>query len=233
MDGHYCGHNDIIDSLRKDVFRTMIAGRPQTVSRWAMNLISDDLRNEANATEAELKAQFDKVHGGATIRSADKSIVPSQDLLRDDGTSRPIVAVRIFHGGPQQVINNIAYYFHYGFMMCNLAQDVHLEEGVYGYVDIESALSKLDLQNPAHRTKCIGLIEGYLRYRHEDKVSLNPRSTKLIAVFHPGIQKFTYFLPWVQKIHWHYGCHPTSWEHPPDGLDSYRTSMAARCLRRL
>ena len=70
-------------------------------------------------------------------------------------------------------------------MMCNLAQDVHLEEGVYGYVDIEAALSKLDYRNPFDRTKCIGLIEGYLKYRHEDKVSLNPRSTKLIAVFSP------------------------------------------------
>ena len=150
-----------------------------------MNMISEDLRNEVNANEADLRAQFDKVHGGATIKSGDKSIVPSQDLLRDDGTSRPIVAVRIFHGGAQQVVNNIAYYFHYGFMMCNLMQDVHLEEGVYGYIDIETALSKLDHKNPADLTKCIGLIEGYLRYRHEDKVSLNPRSTKLIAVFSP------------------------------------------------
>ena len=29
------------------------------------------------------------------------------------------------------------------------------------------------------------LIEGYLNRRHDDKVSLNPRSTKLIAVFSP------------------------------------------------
>ena len=87
--------------------------------------------------------------------------------------------------GAQQVVNDIAYYFHYAFMRCNLAQDVHLEEGVYAYVDIDSALKKLDRNNPTDRTKCIGIIEGYLKYKHEDKVSLNPRSTKLIAVFSP------------------------------------------------
>ena len=69
--------------------------------------------------------------------------------------------------------------------MCNLAQDVHLEEGVYAYIDIETALSKLDRTSPSDRTKCIGIVEGYLKFRHEDKVSLNPRSTKLIAVFSP------------------------------------------------
>ena len=95
------------------------------------------------------------------------------------------MAVRIFHGGAQQVANNIAYYFHYGFLPCNFMQDVHLEEGVYGYVDIDAALSKLDYRNALDRTKCIGLIEGYLHRRHDDKVSLNPRSTKLIAVFSP------------------------------------------------
>ena len=76
-------------------------------------------------------------------------------------------------------------------MRCNLAQDVHLEEGVYAYVDIESAMKKLDRTNPTDRTKCIGIVEGYLKYRHDDKISLNPRSTKLIAVFSP----------WDEEIH--------------------------------
>ena len=56
---------------------------------------------------------------------------------------------------------------------------------MYAYVDIETASSKIDLSSATDRTKCIGLIEGYLRFRHEDKVSFNPRSTKLIAVFSP------------------------------------------------
>ena len=75
-DGVYCGHNDIIKALKQDVFRTMIAGRPQTVSRWAMNMISEDLRNDDNANEADLRAQFDKVHGGATIKSGIKLLFP-------------------------------------------------------------------------------------------------------------------------------------------------------------
>ena len=191
----------------------MIAGRMQKVSRWAMNVINPNLRNPANSTDADLRAQFEKIHGNATIRSGDRSITPSTELLRSDGTYKPIVAVRIFHGGAQQVVNNVAYYFHYGFMMCNLAQDVHLEEGVYGYVDIETALSKLDLSIPTDRTKCIGIIEGYLRYRHEDKVSLNPRSTKLIAVFPHGIRRFTCPSRLVRKMHWHSAYHPISWGH--------------------
>ena len=183
--GWYCGHNNILKVLQEDTFEAMIEGRVRKVSRWALNNIDPDLRNQANLAKADLLAQFDKNHGNATLKSGNVSTTPSTDLCNSDGTQRPIIAVRIFHGGAQQVVNDIAYYFHYAFMKCNLAQDVHLEEGVYAYIDIDTALNKLDRNNPTDRTKCIGIIEGYLKFRHDDKVSLNPRSTKLIAVFSP------------------------------------------------
>ena len=41
------------------------------------------------------------------------------------------------------------------------------------------------------RTKCLGIIEGYLHYKHNDKMSLKARSTKLIAIF----------APWDEEIH--------------------------------
>ena len=124
-EGYYCGHNSIRESLQKDTFDAMIGGRIRKVSRWALNTVSPDLRNQRNLAKAELKAQFDKNHGGATLKSNKLSITPSTALCKEDATQRPIIAVRIYHGGSQQVVNDIAYYFHYALMRCNLAQDVH------------------------------------------------------------------------------------------------------------
>ena len=138
-DGLYCGHNSIRKTLLQDMFDAMIEGRVYKVSRWVMNAIDPDLRNQANLIKAEVHAQFDKTHGAATLRSGSLSTTPAEDLNNYDGTHRPIIGVRIFHGGAQQVVNDIAYHFCYGFMRCNLAQDAHLEEGVYAYVDIETA----------------------------------------------------------------------------------------------
>merc|ERR1711867_228584 len=182
--------------------------------------------------QADFNAQYDKTHGTATIRSASCVTVPSVDFTRANGEARPIVAVRIFNGGPQQVVNNLAYYYHYGYMHCNLMQDVHLEEGVYGYVDIEAALSKLDYRIPFHRTKCIGLIEGYLHRRHDDKVSLNPRSTKLVAVFSPWDEKIQ--LPFVlgaedalaMRLPPHQLGAPTRWFRQLSNIDGSLTSKA-------
>merc|ERR1711989_277685 len=189
--GQYCGHNSIRKTLLQDMFDAVIENRVYKVSRWVMNVIEPDLRNQANLIKAEGHAQFDKTHGAATLRSGPLSTTPAEDLNNYDGTHRPIIGVRFFHGGAQQVVNDIAYYFCYGFMRCNLSQDAHLEEGIYAYADIEAALSKLDYNLPTDRSKCIGIVEGYLSKRHEDKISLNPRSTKLIAVFPPGTLRFT------------------------------------------
>ena len=76
-------------------------------------------------------------------------------------------------------------------MRCNLAQDVHLQEGVYAYIDVQAALSKIDRTKAEDRRKCIAIVEGYLKYRNDDKLSLNARSTKLIATFSP----------WDEAIH--------------------------------
>ena len=138
----------------------------------------------------ELRGQRDKRHGEATIQGRVNK-TPSTLPFRKDGSQQPIIGVRVYHGGAQQVMNEIAYYFHYGCMRCNIAQDVHLQEGVYAYVDIDSAMKKIDKTNPTDRTKCIGIVEGYLKHRHDDKISLNPRSTKLLAVFSP----------WDEEIH--------------------------------
>ena len=116
-------------------------------------------------------------------------------------------------------------------MRCNLAQDKHLNEGVYAYVDIDSAFKKLDRTNPTDRTKCIGIIEGYLKHRHDDKISLNPRSTRLIAVFSP----------WDEEIHlpFELGAEDAmAFRLPPHqlgdhsgGLDSSGALMAGTAIR--
>ena len=98
---------------------------------------------------------------------------------------RPIIGIRVFHGGASAVVNNVAYYNYYGYIRCNLAQDRHLNEGVYAYVDIDSALSKINQSVTFDRTKCLGVVEGYLKHKHDDKLCLDSRSCKLIAVFSP------------------------------------------------
>ena len=184
-DGHYCGHNSIIEALGKDLFYALIEGEFQKVSRWALNTVDPGLRNQKMLKEADKQAQFAKTHRGATIKSGEISITPSKDLVKTSKYHRPIIAVRVFHGGAQAVINNVAYYFYYGYVRCNLAQDKHLEEGVYAYVDIDSALSKIDQDSTIDRTKCLGIVEGYLKHKHENKVCLDSRSCRLIAVFSP------------------------------------------------
>ena len=64
--------------------------------------------------------------------------------LKETPHDIPILAVRVYHGGPSSVLVNLAYYYHYGFHRCNLAQDTELEEGVYAYVDIETALFRIN-----------------------------------------------------------------------------------------
>ena len=66
---------------------------------------------------------------------------------------------------------NLAYYYHYGYHRCNLAQDSELEEGVYAYVDIESALRNIDKSKAKDRTICLGLVAGYLKHTQNKKRS--------------------------------------------------------------
>ena len=103
-DGCYCGHNSIRKAFLEDTFETMIAGRVHKVPRWALNTINPDLRNQANLAEANLRAQFDKVHGNATLKSGNMSTTPATDFINRDGTQTPIIAVRVYHGGAQQVM---------------------------------------------------------------------------------------------------------------------------------
>ena len=188
-DGWYGGH-PIHETLLKQEFKTMINGEQQMVCRWAAMFIDENLRNAHNLIKAEERAQSDMKHSSAHI-VAKYSIQPCTLSYRKDGKQRPIIGVRVFHGGPQQAINEYVYYIHHGFMRCNIAQDSHLQEGVYAWNDIVPALKGIELNKAADRTKCIGIIEGYLSRRHEDKLSLNPRSTKLLAIF----------APWDEEIH--------------------------------
>ena len=88
-------------------------------------------------------AQFARVHCGATISSGDKphelKTVPAKELAIDDRHHRPVIGVRVFHGGSSAVLVHLAYFYHYGYVRCNLSQDSELEDGVYDYVDINTA----------------------------------------------------------------------------------------------
>ena len=91
---------------------------------------------------------------------------------------------------------NLAYYYHYGYHRCNLAQDSELKDGVYAYVDIEDALKNIDKTKAKDRTMCIGLVSGYLKHKQNKKgrMSLDSRSCKLLAIFHHGVREFLHHL---------------------------------------
>ena len=112
-DGWYGGH-PINETLLKQQFDTIINGEQHKVCRWAVMYIDENLRNSTNLTKAELKAQNDMKHGPAHIQ-AKFSIQPNTLGFRPDGTQKPIIGIRVFHGGPQQAINEYVYYIHHGF----------------------------------------------------------------------------------------------------------------------
>ena len=168
-----------------------IDSKKYKVSRWALIDVDDDLRNKKNIAEAELKAQNDKVHGRATIKSALKTQTPSDFPCNPDGVQRPIVGIRAFHGGPQQAVNEYVYQAHYGYMHCNMAQDCNWHEGIYCWNDIQAALASITREGSSERSKCIGIVEGWLNYKDGNKMSLKSLSTQLIAIF----------APWDEEIH--------------------------------
>ena len=124
-DGEYCGHNSIIDALNNDTFDAPIEGKVQVVSRWALNVIDPELRNNDMCLTTDRHAQFAKTHRGATITSGHKTSFPSTELCLKKKYHRPIIGISVFHGGASAVVNNVAYCLYYGYMRCNLAQDKH------------------------------------------------------------------------------------------------------------
>ena len=185
------GGKNIVEYLREDKFEIqltvdVIETLKTRVSRWALIDVHDHLISITSRGDAEIKAQNDKVHGFATIKTPFGSTTPSDFDRNEDGIQDPIIGIRVFHGGPQQAINEYAYQAHYGYMHCNLAQDAHLHEGIYCWSDIEAALSSINREAGAvERQKCIGIVEGWLNYKDGNKMSLKSRSTKLRAIFAP------------------------------------------------
>ena len=130
-DGKYCGHNSILQALRNDTFEVIIGNKIQNVPRWAMNIVNQDLRNPETIKETNQMAQFARLHCGATISSGELKTIPAEELAIDHVTHRPVIGIRVYHGGSSAVLVHLAYFYHYGHARCNLSQDTHLEEGVY------------------------------------------------------------------------------------------------------
>ena len=157
----YVGHNDIRTALLKDEFNVT---KDKKISRWAMNQIDQTMRIKETCTLADKAAQWAMEHCEATLKSDFVVSKPSEEFIdRETGEQLPVVGIRVFHGGAQAVVNTVAYYYYYGDVRCNLAQDSHLAEGVYAYIDIAKALADIDKKETFDRTKCLGLVAGYLR----------------------------------------------------------------------
>ena len=90
---------------------------------------------------------------------------------------------------------NFIYYERHGYHRCNLSLDESLGVGVYAYTDIATLMRSLNWNHPDTANMVIGVITGYLHKHKEGKVSLDPRSCKLIAMFAqiqiPGGAPFT------------------------------------------
>ena len=136
---------------------------------------------------AEIRAQREMRHADAQVLNYKVANLG----YRRSGVQKPILGIKVFHGGPQQAMNEYVYQILFGFMRCNISQDSQLLEGVYAWADVQSALRSIELEKAVDRTKCLGIVEGYLKRRSEDKICLNPKSTKLIAIF----------APWDEEIH--------------------------------
>ena len=118
-DGKYCGHNSIVRELRLDTFDVWVGNKIQSASRWAMCVVDQGMRNSKMAKETDQNAQFARTHCGATAKSGELETVPAKELAIDHRTHRPVIGVRVFHGGPSAALNHLAYYYHHGYVRCN------------------------------------------------------------------------------------------------------------------
>ena len=181
----YAGNNNIRTELLKDEFNIK---KDKRICRWAMNVIDQSMRIPESCESSEKEAQWVNEHHEATLKNEVKTYTPYEDFIDDTtGEHLPVIGVRVFHGGAQAVVNAVAYYYYYGYVRCNLAQDSHLAEGVYAYTDIAKALADIDKRDTFDRTKCLGLVAGYLRKSDNTKgrMCLDSRSCELLAVFSP------------------------------------------------
>ena len=119
--------------------------KDKRICRWAMNIIDQSMRIPESCESSEKEAQWVNRHLEPTLKNEVKTYTPSEDFIDDTtGEHLPVIGVRVFHGGAQAVVNAVAYYYYYGYVRCNLAQDSHLAEGVYAYTDISKALADID-----------------------------------------------------------------------------------------
>ena len=139
-EGWYGGHN-IVETLSDDKFVTVIDGNKVKVSRWALLDIPENLSDRPDLVTAQNKARGESHHGQATIKAPMETKVPYDFEVREDGTQKPIIGIRVFHGGPSQAMNEIVYQSFHGFLHVNLAQDGELKEGVYCWNDIKKAIA--------------------------------------------------------------------------------------------
>ena len=100
------GGNNIIETLSRDEFEAVIDGTRVVVSRWALINVPNNLSNQA----ADIRAQTERTHGQATIKAARETAIPSEFLVREEErTPRPIIGIRVFHGGPSQAMKEWVY----------------------------------------------------------------------------------------------------------------------------
>ena len=97
--GRYLGHTPLIRTLKEDTFRFTVDKRTRIASRWVMLNVNDEFRSQ----NSDDQMQFYENHGWSKIRSGSREVTPYEDMPKE-----PIIAVRIYNGGPCTALVNLA-----------------------------------------------------------------------------------------------------------------------------
>ena len=178
LPGIYHGGSSLVETLQKDTFKFKIEGKKDIrTSRWMMLNVNQEFRS----TKHDAEMQHHMRHGEATVKCGSRSIIPS---IQHEDT--PILAIRTYTA-PYTAVVNLAYYYHYGAHRCNILQDSELGSSVYCYPDVKTALNSIDVSKSGDRQICLAIVSGYLCkvQKKKERISLNPRSCKLLKIFAP------------------------------------------------
>ena len=182
--GYYGGALRMTDSFKHTMItvpiendRNRIIGT-QKVCQWAYIPI-----NESRVSNYfDRKEQNFRVHGHAHCKNAvGRKFEPWQDY-----GEHPMIAIRTYPTA-ETALTNCMYYHKYGEHRCNLALDKDLDVGVYAHIDAEIISNGLAGAEPATADTVLGVVAGYLHKAQKKKglkISLDPRSCKLLSLIH-------------------------------------------------
>ena len=138
-----------------------------------------------------------KQHGHADCSNSEsEKFAPWRDF-----GGEPMIAMRTYCIAETALVNCV-YYHKYSQHRCNLALDTDLEVGVYGYTDAETTLVAISDGQTSTQQVVLGVLAGYMHKSQKKKglkVSLDPRSCKLLGFSRRYMDHQEHLLCWEKK----------------------------------